>query len=136
MAIKQLDKRDLARAFEFYKEYVGGRSFAVFKHWYGKYPGLFAVCYRGDKLIGFCWGFPRKRLVILSGISIDAKHAGKGLGSRLLKDWEKRIKKQFGKTRISLGSASGYVERFYLKNGYKPVSVHVKLKPRQFKDCA
>ncbi len=103
--------------------------------------GLFNECVRANPelaifyenneshVIGICFGMARKvnpKEVILQGIAIDRKVVAKGLGSRLLADFE-RVVKSHGFTKISLGSAADYVEHFYQKNGYVPAEYLVYL---------
>ena len=47
------------------------------------------------------------------------RYAGRGFGSRLLQYFDRQIERA-GYTVCSLGSAGGYVEHFYIKNGYRP----------------
>lgn len=131
-----------------YTGYKG--SFAEFREKYRKCPDLFAGCYIKQNLIGICHGFKRGNLIILWAIAVYKKYAGKGIGSRLLKFFVKQVKKigektlkrklrqnkfslsvhsskvlkkpmrKVGTMNISVASAEGYVEKFYLKNGFKP----------------
>ncbi len=94
-----------------------------------------AIFYEDGKhrVIGLCFGMARKvdpKEVILQGIAIDRKVVAKGLGSKLLADFE-RVVKEHGFNKISLGSAPDYVEHFYQKNGYIPTEYLIYLKPGQ-----
>lgn len=117
---KKIPKKDLARAYKMQKDYTGYKgSFAKFKEKYKKCPDLFAGCYIKQNLIGICHGFKRDNLIILWAIAIHEKQARKGIGSKLLKFFGKQVKK-IGEKTISVASAGGYVEKFYLRNGFKP----------------
>ena len=59
--------------------------------------------------------------VVMELVAIVDEHSGRGYGSQLLVCFENQVA-QAGYRRISLGSAGGYVEHFYLKNGYRPKS--------------
>jgi GNAT superfamily N-acetyltransferase len=56
--------------------------------------------------------------VTLEGIAVTAAHAARGLGSRLLSRFE-RAAADAGGVSVGLGSGGGYVEHFYVKNGYR-----------------
>jgi len=53
-----------------------------------------------------------------SGITVDDKHTDRGLGSLLFARFEQAAA-HAGYRDVNLGSAGGYVEHFYLKNGYQ-----------------
>ena len=56
----------------------------------------------------------------LQGIAVRETVYGQGYGSRMLGFFEQQVK-HAGYEAVSLGSAGGYVDRFYLKNGYEPI---------------
>ena len=60
----------------------------------------------------------------MDGIAIVEPHNGVGRGGKLLAFFEKQVG-SLGYGSISLGSADGYVERFYLKNGYRAVELKI-----------
>jgi GNAT superfamily N-acetyltransferase len=64
--------------------------------------------------------------VQLQGIAIQSDYAGQGYGSQLLNRFEEQVRQRGGRM-VSLGSAAGYVEHFYLKNGYVPVEYLVRI---------
>lgn len=127
---KILLKKDLNEAFEFQDDYVGGLDKEEFNQLYKKHPKLFVACYDNDKLIGIVFGekIRGKDFVILKAIAVKDKYWGKGIGSKLMKNFENQVKKaNFNK--ISVGSAEDEkTENFYLKNGYKPSSIFLKAK--------
>jgi GNAT superfamily N-acetyltransferase len=83
-------------------------------------PELTAGCFLNGRLIGLCYGLPDlPDGVVLEGIAMLEGYAGRGIGSRLLQYFERQIQ-EAGYTVCSLGSAGGYVEHFYIKNGYRP----------------
>ena len=88
-------------------------------------PNLFVACRRQGKLIGICYGHPADResceeaTVMLDGIAVAEPFARQGYGSQLLRFFGDQAE-QAGYRRVSVGSAGGYVDQFYMKNGYKP----------------
>ena len=92
-----------------------------------KYPDLFVAYRRQGKVIGICYGWPANKqrcehgTICLQGIAVAEEFAGKEFGSQLLHFFESQVRRRGGRT-ITLGSAGGYVDHFYLKNGYHPVA--------------
>jgi N-acetylglutamate synthase-like GNAT family acetyltransferase len=78
-----------------------------------------------DKLIGVCFGGRRdKEHFGLAGIAIIYPYSKQGRGSILLKYFEDSVKLK-GYKNISVGSGDGYVEHFYIKNGYTISSLKI-----------
>ena len=74
-------------------------------------------------IIGVCFGYEcRQDEFCLDGIAIIHPHNGLGKGGKLLAFFETQVA-ALGYKKISLGSADGYVEKFYLKNGYTPTEL-------------
>ena len=110
-------------------ERVGHRDEATVCGWYDDHPGLFVGAYDGGGVVGFCAGRARDGpSVELVGIAVDDSHTRRGIGSRLLDAFEDAVA-SLGHDRVSLGSAGGYVDEFYLANGYEPESILVRLHP-------
>ena len=97
-----------------------------------RYPDLFVACRMSVKTIGICYGWPAIKegrdqgTICLQGIAVLGKFAGKGYGSRLLRFFEGQVERMGGHT-VTLGSAGGFVDHFYIKNGYGPVSYMICL---------
>ena len=89
-------------------------------------PLLAAVGDEAGSLIGIAFGVPVGPEAILQGIAVAQDAAGRGIGSRLLQEFES-VCTSAGLGAISLGSADGYVERFYRKNGYRVREYWVRL---------
>tara|TARA_Y100000310_G_C20148567_1_gene563604 strand:+ start:43 stop:540 length:498 start_codon:yes stop_codon:yes gene_type:complete len=121
MKIETIPKKDLRKAYEIYHDYTDGKSFSFFSSKFKKKPGLYVACYDKDELIGICTGYNRTRVTVLDGIAVIKKYWRKGIGSKLLRFFEKQVKKH-GKKIVSVGTAGGYVEKFYMKNKYNPES--------------
>ena len=130
MTIRNICKEDLQNAYKLHREYVDKKPFSYFKKYYLKNPKLFVGCFQRGKLIGICWGYVRKDTVTLNSIAVNYDYWRKGIGSKLLKTFEKQVKK-FHKRTISVGSAEGFVEKFYMKNGYKPKLFLVRIGNRK-----
>jgi len=96
----------------------------------GKCRELFVGCRRQGRLVGICYGWAagkercREGTIVLHGIAMVEEFAGQGYGSRVLRFFEEQVKRA-GYGTVSVGSAGGYVDRFYMKNGYKPVAFMV-----------
>lgn len=80
---------------------------------------LLAVC--EESVLGCVFGWPTKRAgeYLLDGIAVTFEQWRTGIGSALLKAYEQAVG-QKGYQHLSLGSAGGFVEDFYLHNGYQP----------------
>jgi len=90
-------------------------------------PELFVAAYDDGELVGGCLGDPRSdETVELAGIAVERSHQCRGIGAALLSTFEDRAA-SLGFRRITLGSAGGYVDEFYVENGYRPDSVLVRL---------
>ena len=90
-----------------------------------KYPSAVAGYYINGKLIGCCFGFASGATSFtLEGIAIIEPYHAQGRGGRLLDFFEKRVR-ELGFESIGLGSAGGYVEKFYIKNGYRPTCLKI-----------
>jgi GNAT superfamily N-acetyltransferase len=61
---------------------------------------------------------PRTTRSSFKGIAVEANLWRHGIGSALLAEFERRVRDR-GYSRIGLGSAGGYVDAFYEKNGYR-----------------
>jgi len=95
-----------------------------------KCPGTTVGYYLGSELIGTAYGFPSEfdDGFSLDGIVVVEPYNAAGRGGKLLAFFEQQVA-ALGYSEISLGSADGYVERFYLKNGYRATELKI-LVPR------
>ncbi len=62
--------------------------------------------------------------LVLEGIAVLDSCWRSGIGTRMLESLEEEARKK-GKKSVSVGSAEGWVEKFYLANGYKPTELVV-----------
>ncbi len=90
-----------------------------------EYPEAFLALMDGETLIGAAFGWPRALAdpsdpsFTLGGIVIHWNWQRQGHGKRLLAAFEQAAA-SCGAPRVSVGSAGGYVEDFYLGCGYRP----------------
>lgn len=90
-----------------------------------EYPKAFLLLIYENEVIGAAFGrdrsrqFPEDDSFELCGIAIRYDHQRKGYGSMLLREFEKAAA-EYGKKSVSLGSAEGYAEKFYISCGYFP----------------
>lgn len=96
---------------------------------------LWFVAYDQDKLIGYCLGNkdegdPNYIILdeIVTNLSSNIKYKRKGIGSKLIKEFEKEVWR-LGYKVIGFGCSDKYeVEQFYLKNEYIPIEVVARAK--------
>ena len=125
--IRHLALADQSQSVQLKAEYLDDQPFEEFTAFYQRYPELFVGLFNDNRLIGICFGWPlseqfpeEKEQIALQGIAVNSEFAAQGLGSKLLNFWEDQVANR-GDRFISVGSAPGYVERFYLKHGYQPI---------------
>ena len=99
-----------------------------------KYPTAVVGYYINDTLIGVCYGLEiDKENFMLDGIAIVQPYNAKGRGGKLISLFEQCVF-DLGYKNISLGSADGYVERFYIKNGYTPIELKIYVEDDSWKN--
>lgn len=125
--IRSVHKSDLDDFLDLHNTYVNrDESIEALRDRYQKHPDLFLGAYDNGELVGHCLGRPRSdRAVELEGIAVERSFQQRGIGTELLARFEDRVA-DLGFQRISLGSAGGYVDKFYIERGYSPVSVLVR----------
>ena len=95
-----------------------------------EYPKAFLLLIKENELIGAAFGrdrsrqFPEDNSFELCGIAVRYDHQRRGYGSMLLREFEKAAA-GYGKAAVSLGSAEGYAEKFYISCGYFPTEYKV-----------
>ncbi len=121
--IRQVSERDLDAFRRLYNRLTGrDESPNVVRGWYDIHPELLVGAFADGELVEFALGIYDHEGVHLKGIGVREEHRREGIGSALLS----RVEEAAGERdadRISLGSAGGYVDKFYLANGYQPESV-------------
>jgi GNAT superfamily N-acetyltransferase len=93
-------------------------------------PELVVGCRGTSAVIGVCFASTEQRAdeVGLRGVAVATPRAGRGIGGKLLERFEDAVRRS-GYGRIGLGSAHGYVERFYLTHGYEQTELMVTMPP-------
>ena len=123
-ALADLGESDLQQARALYQEYLADPSDPPWRHLLLPRPGLSLGCLLAGGVVGIAYGGPARRqpdCLVLRGIAVAGAHAQKGRGSLLLARLEDRAR-EAGFHTLSVGSAGGYVDRFYAKNGYSCVA--------------
>lgn len=129
METKIIPQEDLEKAFQINSQYLGD-SRTDFFNWQKSYPNLFVGVYEKKELIGICYGHyeNKHKCIILQGIATIDKFLRKGVGSILIQFFERQVHNE-GFSTIGLGCADDEkTERFYLKNGFKPIELVAKTK--------
>lgn len=107
------------------EEYLPGSSQNKMKEREKIYPKAFTALISGGEVIGICFGWARKHdapsdsSFSLDGIAVKAPFQKKGYGKILLGEFE-RAAEEYGFDTVSVGSAGGYVEKFYIECGFIP----------------
>jgi len=118
---------ELSLAFSLKQEYLDDSPFESWQIQRSTHPDLFLAARVDGHAIGICYGWPPDAehvsadTIVLQGIAIAENFSGKCHGSQLLHAFESQVAMRGGNT-ISVGSAGGYVDHFYMKNGYAPTA--------------
>ncbi|MGN0597209.1 MAG: GNAT family N-acetyltransferase [Ruminiclostridium sp.] len=116
--------------YRFTAEYLPDSDPQRMRKFYEAYPHAFLIMVDEGQVIGTAFGrdrsvqFPEDDSFELCGIAVRYDYKRKGYGRKLLGEFEKAAEK-YGAKAISLGSAEGYAERFYISCGYTPVEYKV-----------
>lgn len=111
--------------FAFCAEYLPGSEPEKMKHYEKMFPEAFLAVIENDEIIGAVFGWSREiefskdKSFALDGIAVRYDCQKKGIGSRLIGCFEKAAL-LYGAKSVSVGSAGGYVEKFYTDRGYIP----------------
>jgi len=126
---KIIPPKDYPRLRAIVEEYLPGAQITALDEMCANSPTAVVGYYHEDELIGVCYGFPTNDGDFsLDGIAIVWDYMKAGKGGELLAFFDAQVA-TLGYTSISLGSADGYVERFYLKNGYTPTELKLYVSP-------
>lgn len=121
----KLGDRLKEKFFAFCAEYLPGSEREKMKRYEKMFPKAFIAVTENDEIIGAVFGwsrsveFPDDKSFALDGIAVRYDCQKNGIGSRLLEYFEKAAE-QYGAKSVSVGSAGGYVENFYINRGYIP----------------
>lgn len=116
--------------YNFAAEYLPDSDPDRMKKFLEMYPKAFLLLLSDGEVTGAAFGrdrsiqFPEDDSFELCGIAVRYNLQRRGFGSRLLSEFEKAAA-MYGAKSVSLGSADGYAEKFYIKNGYTPTEYKV-----------
>lgn len=124
MEINVIDKNTFPQFQKLVREYLPDTEEEQLLFHFEEFPWSYLGLFLQQKLIGVVFGWESKvgketGQFVLQGIAIDWEHKANGLGGVLLNRWEKEVF-QRGYASVSVGSADGYVEKFYIRQGYVP----------------
>jgi N-acetylglutamate synthase-like GNAT family acetyltransferase len=124
--IRRVGTEEVALARDLHNRFTAqDRSIAAIRSWYNDVPSLFLFAIEGDEAIGVCTGRSRgENTVSLAGIGVEPNRRGEGIGTELLEQFEENAR-EAGIERVSVASAGGRVDGFYLENGFKPEKILV-----------
>jgi GNAT superfamily N-acetyltransferase len=109
----------LAAAAELAAEFLGPSGADALRADFAAFPRLAIALTIDGTVAGVAFGHPdAEEGATLEGIVVDDERTARGLGSLLLTRFEQAAA-YAGYGAVNLGSAGGYVEHFYLKNGYQ-----------------
>lgn len=122
----QLDDSNRDGFYQLVSDYLPDSDLEKVKKRAGEYPKAYPVLMCGGTVIGVAFGWPRnldaakEEGFTLDGIAVEEAYQKRRYGARLLSAFE-RAAAEYGYNYISVGSAGGYVEKFYMENGYRPI---------------
>ena len=122
--IEPLTERHQTAFDQILQEYLPGSEPKIVHAKVTQYPETCLVAVAKKGVLGIAFGWPRQAAMpekeyCLDGIAVTYEYWRRGIGSRLLEAFEKAAA-GYGYDKLSVGSAGGFVEKFYLKNGYQP----------------
>lgn len=130
--IRNIQKKDYKQAHKFQVEYLDDEAYENFTKRVESNPDLYLCALDGDMVIGVCYGHSSQKIkdaIQLQGIAVNLDttkgYSRQGIGSKMIKIFEQAVKKRRC-NKIDVGSADDVkVEKFYLKNGFKPYELVV-----------
>lgn len=134
--VRSVRRSELKGFYNMQQTYLNKESFGIFLKNFAKYRKLYLCAFRGKELVGIAYpGTLRDGSLYLKGISVNLVkgYARKGIGSKLLSEFEKKVRDR-GQCVLTVGSAKDpKVERFYAKNGWEPITLVIKNKRKRTK---
>lgn len=132
MEIRKVRKEELEKIHQLEKEWVGhDQGFDDFRKRYRKWPETFIVSTEENEIIGIATGRMEGEKMGLESIGVREDCQKQGIGSKLLKEFERKSKKYAEK--VTAASADN-IEDFYTSNGYKPVQIMLQIKKKNLPD--
>ncbi|CAF1369767.1 unnamed protein product [Rotaria sordida] len=127
--IRNVKYEELEEFWKIQQEYLDNWTFTYLQNQFNKYSSLFIAAFINNIMCGIAYGCDYDEITItLQGICVLFKYWRHGIGSKLLKFFETKV----NKIKITVGVASDdTVEKFYLKNNYKPKQFLIRIKYNQ-----
>lgn len=125
MEFEFLNQNNAKEFYDLAAEYLPGSNQDKMKAYAAMFPKAFIALVQNHEIIGVAFGWDRKlehpedNSFVLDGIAIKYEYEKRGYGKALLKAFEEAAG-SYGASVVSLGSAGGYVEKFYMDCGYIP----------------
>jgi GNAT superfamily N-acetyltransferase len=117
----------LEAAAELAAEFLGQSGASALLADFAAFPAPAIALTLGGTVVGVAFGHPDgEDGVTLEGIAVDDEHTAHGLGSLLLARFEQAAA-DAGYRNVNSGSGGGYVEHFYLRNGYRQAEYMVMI---------
>ena len=130
LIIIDLNKENEDAFWAMVKEYLPHSNIEKMKARRLQFPKAFKLLLLHSRVIGVVYGWPRMldapedEAFTLDGIAIESDFHRNGYGKILLYAFEKAVR-EYGFSKVSVGSADGYVEHFYMECGYRPVQYKI-----------
>jgi len=130
ITIALLTKTTESAFYRMVEEYLPDSDPTQLRDYATLFPKAFLVLLENEEVIGVAFGWHRKLTVpedvsfVLNGIAVHHDKQQNGYGKQLLQAFEQAAK-EYGAPTVSLGSAGGYVERFYIDCGYTPAEYKI-----------
>lgn len=125
MTITMLNDNNREAFYALAAEYLPGSDPAKMAKYAAEYPRAFLAAEEQGQVIGVVFGWPRRfadpkdASFELNGVAITYHLWRHGYGRALLAAFEREAQ-GYGAKVVSLGSADGFVEEFYIACGYIP----------------
>ena len=129
-SINELSAKQKDGFFALANEYLPGSSHKKMKCYSERFPKGFVALITDNEVAGVAFGWlrsiehPDDDSFMLDGIAVRYGYQKQGYGKLLLDAFEKAAA-DYGAPSVSVGSAGGYVERFYINCGYIPVQYKI-----------
>lgn len=133
LSVKSINELSASQKAGFYalvNEYLPGSSQENMKRYSERFSKAFVALIKDDEVAGIAFGrlrsieHPDDDSFMLDGIAVRYDYQKRGYGKLLLSAFEKAAA-DYGASSVSVGSAGGYVERFYIDCGYIPVQYKI-----------
>jgi GNAT superfamily N-acetyltransferase len=130
--IRTIKENDYTSFYKMQYTYLDRESFEDFQTKAQRFHDLYMGAFDQDKLLGIVYGHigGKEGYPVLQGICVDLDRgiAGQGIGTKLLKAFENAIQEK-GYANVTVGSTNDFkVERFYMKNGWYPIQLVIKVR--------